>query len=160
MTVPPGYEIRAEGLDVDLIHHWLSTDAYWALGRAHEVVARSMENSICRGAFATGAATDPDDLTATGPEAADAAVRNGKLVGFARAVTDSATFGWVADVYVDRAHRGRGLGTRLVGALTEDLVARGVDRLTLATMDAHGVYAKLGFTPLAFPERWMELDQR
>ena len=83
-----------------------------------------------------------------------------QLVAFARAVTDGATFGWLCDVYVDRAERGRGLGTWLVGAARDHLTGLGVRRLVLATRDAHGVYAKLGFTPLARPEQWMELDRR
>jgi GNAT superfamily N-acetyltransferase len=121
-----------------MIHRWLSTDAYWAPDRPYEVVARSLANSVCLGAFSA----------------------TGEQVGFARAVTDSATFAWIADVYVDPAHRGRGLGRRLVGQLRDDLQAGGVYRLVLATKDAHGVYAKLGFTPLGAPDRWMEIDLR
>jgi GNAT superfamily N-acetyltransferase len=87
-------------------------------------------------------------------------VADGQLVAFARAVTDGATFAWLCDVYVDRPERGRGLGRWLVGAARDHLAALGVRRMTLATRDAHGVYAKLGFTPLARPEQWMELDLR
>jgi GNAT superfamily N-acetyltransferase len=135
---PDDYQFRADGLDLALIHRWLSTDAYWAPDRPYEVVARSLANSVCLGAFSA----------------------TGEQVGFARAVTDSATFAWIADVYVDPAHRGRGLGRRLVGQLRDDLQAGGVYRLVLATKDAHGVYAKLGFTPLGAPDRWMEIDLR
>ncbi len=84
----------------------------------------------------------------------------GEQVGVARAVTDEATFGWICDVYIDRAHRGRGLGTWLVGELTRELLDRGVLRVMLATRDAHGVYAKIGYRPLAEPSRWMEIDRR
>ncbi len=133
-----GYEIRPDGLDVDRIHHWLSTDAYWSPGRTRETVEATLAASTALGAFA------PD----------------GGQVAFARAVTDGATFAWIADVYVDRAHRGRGLGTWLVGTLCARLRERGVYRLVLATRDAHGVYARLGFGPLARPERWMEIDRR
>jgi GNAT superfamily N-acetyltransferase len=132
------YRISTEGLDIDLVHHWLSGDSYWAAGRSREVVERSIRNSYCLGAFTA----------------------DGRQVGFARAVTDSATFAWIADVYVDRAHRGRGLGGRLVGELRDRVESDGVYRLTLATADAHGVYAKLGFTSLSSPERWMEIDRR
>jgi GNAT superfamily N-acetyltransferase len=87
-------------------------------------------------------------------------VADGRLVAFARAVTDRATFAWLCDVYVDRPERGRGLGRWLVGAARDHLSGLGVRRLLLATRDAHGVYAKLGFTPLAHPEQWMEHDTR
>jgi GNAT superfamily N-acetyltransferase len=133
-----GYRVGAEDLDVGLVHRWLSTDAYWATGRSREVVERSMRGSLCLGAFTS----------------------DGQQVAFARAVTDSATFAWIADVYVDRPHRGRGLGRWLVGTLRERIEATGVTRLLLATVDAHGVYEKLGFAPLARPERFMEIDQR
>jgi predicted GNAT family acetyltransferase len=132
------YRIGAEDLDVDLVHRWLSTDAYWATGRSREAVERSIGNSYCLGGFAA----------------------DGSQVAFARAVTDWATFAWIADVYVDRAHRGRGLGSRLVGELCDAIRAHGVDRLVLATADAHGVYANLGFAALARPERFMDIDQR
>jgi GNAT superfamily N-acetyltransferase len=133
-----GYRVGAEDLDVDLIHRWLSTDSYWAAGRSREVVERSIRGSLCLGVFTSG----------------------GQQVAFARAVTDSATFAWVADVYVDRAHRGRGLGGWLVGELRDRIESTGVLRLVLATADAHGVYERLGFAPLARPERYMEIDRR
>ena len=128
-----GYEIRTEGISVDLVHHWLSTDSYWASGRPRDVVARALAGSLTYGVFA------PD----------------GALAGVARAVTDGATFAWIADVYIDRAHRGRGLGTWLVGELAGELRAAGVYRLVLATRDAHEVYARVGFAPLAAPQDWM-----
>jgi len=133
-----GYRIDADGIDVDLVHRWLSEDSYWAAGRSRDLVARSLANSYCLGAFADG----------------------GQLVGFARTITDWATFGWIADVYVDRAHRGRGLGRWLVGTLRDRLAEAGVPRLILATLDAHGVYEALGFAPVRYPERWMEIDKR
>jgi GNAT superfamily N-acetyltransferase len=132
-----GYEISIDParLDLDLVHRWLSTDAYWALGRPHEVVVRAAETSLLFGVYA----------------------RDGTQVAVARAVTDSATFAWLCDVYVARAERGRGLGSWLVGVARDELRARGVRRILLATADAHGLYAKHGFAPLAQPERWMEL---
>jgi GNAT superfamily N-acetyltransferase len=98
-----GYRVGAEDLDADLIHRWLSVDAYWAAGRTREVVERSIAGSLCLGAFTS----------------------DGSQVAFARAVTDSATFAWIADVYVDRAHRGRGLGRWLVGELRDRLESVG-----------------------------------
>jgi predicted GNAT family acetyltransferase len=122
-------------LDVDRVHRWLSTDAYWALGRSRDTVERAIAGSVNYGAYA------PD----------------GTQVAYARAVTDLATFGWLCDVYVEPASRRRGLATRLVETVRDQLVGLGVRRLLLATADAHGLYARLGFTPLADPGRWMEL---
>jgi GNAT superfamily N-acetyltransferase len=138
VEVIEGYRIGAEGINVDLVHRWLAEDSYWAAGRSRDTVARSLANSYCLAAFSD----------------------SGEQVGFARSVTDWATFGWIADVYVDRGHRGRGLGRWLVGALRDRLEEAGVPRLILATKDAHGVYAALGFVPVAYPDRWMEIDKR
>jgi GNAT superfamily N-acetyltransferase len=125
------------------VHRWLSTDAYWALGRSRDTVERSVAGSIVFGAYEAAGAHE-----------------QGRQVAVARAVTDGATFAWICDVYVDPAARGRGLGKRLVGALRDHLNRLGVRRMILATHDAHGVYAALCFTPLAKPEQWMELDRR
>jgi GNAT superfamily N-acetyltransferase len=75
-------------------------------------------------------------------------------------VTDYATFGWLCDVYVDPARRGLGLGTALAAAVRDHLAPYGLRRILLATADAHGVYAKLGFEPLATPGKWMALGQQ
>jgi GNAT superfamily N-acetyltransferase len=135
-----GHELDTDlgRLDVAKVHSWLSTDAYWALGRSLDTVERAVEGSLSFGVYA------PD----------------GRLVGFARVVTDLATFAWLCDVYIDGEARANGLGTWLVGTVVERLNAAGVRRILLATKDAHGVYEKLGFTPLAKPERWMERDTR
>jgi GNAT superfamily N-acetyltransferase len=119
-------------LDVDAIHRWLSTDAYWSLGRSREVVERSVANSLNFGAY--------DD---------------GVLVGYARVVTDRATFAWLCDVYVDPSRRGAGVGTALIEAVAAELSGLRVKRAMLATADAHDVYARFGFVPLPDPERWM-----
>lgn len=121
-------------LDLDRVHHWLSTDAYWAMGRSREVFERSIEGSVVYGLYA-----------------------DGTQVGFARVVTDRATFAWLCDVYVDRPARGTGLGLWFVSAVCDDVKGRGLRRIVLATQDAHGLYAKLGFTGMTEPERWMEL---
>ena len=125
-------------LDVPRIHRWLSTDAYWALGRPAQVVARSIEGSDCFGVYAPSS----------------------EQVGFARAVTDHATFGWLCDVYIAADERGKGLGTWLVEVVRDNLLATGVRRVLLATADAHGLYATAGFSALADPARWMEIDRR
>jgi GNAT superfamily N-acetyltransferase len=122
-------------LDVDRLHHWLSTDAYWALGRSREKLDRAIAGALPFGLY----------------DAAD------ELIGFARVVSDFATFAWICDVYLDRAVRGRGLGTWLVRAVCDHLAEFELRRILLATADAHGVYQKIGFVPLINPERWMEL---
>ena len=141
ITRGDGYELSSDPgrLDIDRVHHWLATDAYWALGRPQETVLRAIEGSAAYGIYGPG---------------------DRGQVAFARAVTDGATFAWLCDVYVDPAERGNGLGRWLVGAVRDDLADRGVRRILLATWDAHGVYAKLGFNPLAEPDHWMELDWR
>lgn len=120
-------------MDLDLVHEWLSTDAYWSLGRTREAVGTAADHSLNFGAFGS----------------------DGRQVAYARVVTDHANFAWLCDVYVDRDHRGRGLGRRLVAAATEALDALGVGRTLLSTRDAHEVYAGLGFTPLPDPTMWM-----
>lgn len=84
----------------------------------------------------------------------------GEQVALARAVTDDASFAWLADVVVDDAWRGRGIGTWLVRSVVDHLHERGVPRFLLATRDAHGVYERVGFGPLRVPEIWMEIDTR
>ena len=129
------YAIRTDlaAMDLDLVHAWLSTDAYWSLGRSREVVATAAEHSLNLGAF-----TD-----------------DGRQVAYARVITDRATFAWLCDVYVDRDHRGRGLGTRLVAAVALHVDELGVGRTLLKTRDAHEVYAGHSFEPVPDPELWM-----
>jgi GNAT superfamily N-acetyltransferase len=139
---PEGYVFSSDPalVDADLVYSWLSTDAYWALGRPREKVDRSFAGSLVFGVY-----------RAEGD--------GGGQVGFARAVTDGATFAWLCDVYVDRSVRGRGLGTWMVEQVRAELEGVGVGRILLATLDAHEVYAKIGFAPLAEPGRWMEYRQ-
>ena len=129
------YEISTDPgrLDLALVHRWLSTDAYWALGRSRGTVERSVAGSLNFGAYESG----------------------GRQVGYARVVTDLATFAWLCDVYVDPAHRGAGLGTRLAAAVLEHLAPHRLKRVLLATGDAHGVYAKAGFVPYPDPGQLM-----
>ncbi|NGO80660.1 GNAT family N-acetyltransferase [Streptomyces sp. YC504] len=124
-------------LDPAKIHQWLSTDAYWALGRSREKQDQAIAGSLNFGVY------DPV---------------SGELVAYARVVTDRATFAWLCDVYVDRAVRGKGVGVALVAAVREELEPCGLRRILLATHDAHGVYAKQGFAPLEHPEHWMALQ--
>lgn len=122
-------------LDVDVIHGFLRT-AYWSPGVSRETVEKAIRGSLPMGLYA------PD----------------GRQAGFARAVTDRATFGYLADVFVLPAHRGRGLSRFLVTALLEHPDLSGLRRWMLATADAHGVYEALGFTALDDPIRWMALQ--
>ncbi|MGH4030640.1 GNAT family N-acetyltransferase [Actinomycetota bacterium Odt1-20B] len=137
-ALPEGYEFTAdaERIDVDRVHAWLSTDAYWALGRTREKQAAAMRGSLNFGVIDRS---------------------SGLLVAYARVLTDEATFAWLCDVYVDREARGKGLGVALVAAVREWLEPLGLRRMLLATGDAHGVYEKAGFTALPKPEQWMVL---
>jgi GNAT superfamily N-acetyltransferase len=135
-ALPDGYEFSADTdrVDVDRVHRWLSTDAYWAIDRPRDKHERAMEASINFGVY--------DSAT-------------GEQVAYARVVTDRALFAWLADVYVDPSVRGKGVGTAFVGRIRDHLRPYGLRRLVLATDDAHGVYEKLGFRPLDRPEQWM-----
>ena len=129
------HEIRTDlaDMDLDLVHHWLSTDAYWSMGRSREAVGTAAEHSLNYGAF----------------------TREGQQVAYARVVTDHANFAWLCDVYVDRDHRGRGVGHRLLEAVVEQLEPMGLSRVLLATRDAHELYARFGFEPLPEPDMFM-----
>ncbi len=132
-----GYRLSTDraALDVEGIHAYL-TDSYWAEGISREQVARSIEGSVvCVGAFDDGS----------------------RQVGFARAVGDGVTFAWIADVYVLEGHRGRGVAAWMMATLLEDPRLKGLRRVVLATRDAHRLYEQVGFGPLPFPERWMQL---
>ncbi|MEV0785367.1 GNAT family N-acetyltransferase [Streptomyces sp. NPDC050423] len=132
------YEISSDPsrLDASRIHNWLSSDAYWALGRTRERQDLAIAGSLNFGAY---------DLA------------SGEQAAYARVVTDHVTFGWLCDVYVDPAARGHGLGARIVAAARDHLAEAGVRRIVLATDDAHGVYEKVGFKPLDNPDKWMSL---
>lgn len=140
-TVPRGYEISTEPsrLDAGLIHQWLSRDAYWALGRSREKQDKAIAGSLNFGVYNRV---------------------SGAQAGYARVVTDYATFAWLCDVYIARADRGRGLGTALAAAVRDHLAPYGLRRVLLATSDAHEVYARVGFEPLEKPGKWMALGNQ
>lgn len=133
-----GYEISTdrERLDLDVVHPYLSEEAYWSPGVARAVVERAVANSLCFGLYA------PD----------------GAQAGFARAVTDRATFAYLGDVFVLAAHRGRGLGVWLVETMLAHPDLQGLRRIELATVDAHGLYARFGFAPLRGVERFLAIE--
>ncbi|MET7655980.1 MULTISPECIES: GNAT family N-acetyltransferase [unclassified Streptomyces] len=140
-ATPPlaeGYEISTDParIDVERVHHWLSTDAYWALGREREKHDRAITGSLNFGVYDTASL---------------------EQVAYARIVTDLATFAWLCDVYVDPAVRGKGIGTALVAAVRDHLRPYGLRRILLATHDAHGVYEQVGFESLEKPDQWMAL---
>jgi N-acetylglutamate synthase-like GNAT family acetyltransferase len=118
-------------VDVDWLHAALSERAYWAIGRSRATVERSIASSLCFSAF-----------------------DGGQQVGFARVVTDEATFAWVCDVFVEDGRRGQGIGRRLMEAIVGDPRLAGLKRTVLAT-SSPAFYAPFGFAPLEKPERWM-----
>lgn len=130
-----GYRITTDRRDLDVraIHDFL-TQSYWSPGVPIGVVERAIANSLCFGVF-----------------------RGRDQVGFARVITDKATFAYLADVYVLAAHRGRGLSKWLLAVIRAHADLQGLRRFMLATRDAHGLYAQFGFTPLANPSRVMEV---
>ena len=119
-------------LNLGVIHDFL-TRSYWAKGISVEVVKRSMENSLCFGVY-----------------------HNQQQVGFARIITDYATFAYLADVFIVEDYRGQGLSKWLMETIVAHPDLQGLRRWMLATRDAHELYRQYGFTDLASPERWME----
>lgn len=134
--LPPGVTISTDRtrMDVDVIHRYLSEESYWAKGIPRELVERSIAHSLCFGAFDGEA-----------------------QVGFARAITDYATFAYLADVFVLPSHRGRGIAKELMRAVREHPELQSLRRWHLVTRDAHALYAQFGFAPLDAPERHMAL---
>ena len=135
MTLPHGYRLvhEVEALDLDLVERALSEDSYWAAGRARATTERAFASSRVAGIVGADGAT----------------------VAFGRAVTDGVTFGWLCDVWVEPAHRGRGLGRAVVRSLVDAPDLAGVRRWMLATADAHGMYEAMGFVALE-PGRFLE----
>lgn len=125
---------RAE-LDFPLIHRFLSTQAYWCRGIPADTLARAIEGSLCFGGYVDGVGQ----------------------VAFARVVSDFATFGYLADVFVLPAQRGRGYSKQLVSAVMAHPRLQGLRRFMLATSDAHGLYAQYGFAAPATPQSLMEV---
>jgi GNAT superfamily N-acetyltransferase len=120
-------------IDIPFVFDFLSKISYWAKGRSLEVVERSLKNSLNFGVFS-----------------------NDQQVGFARVVTDYATFAWIADVFIISGHRGHGLGKWLIEVITAHPDLQNLRRWLLATRDAHDLYSQFGFARLREPERWME----
>lgn len=122
-----------EALDRDMIHAFLAEQAYWSRGIPRETVERAIEGSLCFGGYL-----------------------DGRQVAFARVVTDGATFGYLADVFVLPEHRGQGHAKTLMAAVMAHPQLQGLRRFSLATLDAHALYAGFGFTAPARPQSLME----
>ena len=119
-------------IDLDVVHGFLST-CYWAEGIPREVVARSIEHALCFGLY-----------------------HGDRQIGFARVITDRATFAYLGDVFVLDAYRGRGLAAWLMEVVHAHPELQGLRRWVLLTRDAHALYRKTGYAALAKPERYME----
>jgi len=137
VTRGDGYQVSDDvaRLDRERVWRWLAEESYWAVGRARELQERAIDHSLCLGLYA------PD----------------GTQAGFCRFVTDRATFAFLSDVFVDRAHRGSGAGTFLVETALGHPAVAAVGRHALVTRDAHGLYARFGFAGISDEERpiWM-----
>jgi len=118
-------------IDIGVVHNYL-TQSYWAEGISIEVVKRSIENSLCFAIY-----------------------RQQQLIGFARVISDFATFAYLADVFILPEERGKGLSKWLMEVIVKYPQLQGLRRFTLATKDAHGLYTQFGFKLFDKPERWM-----
>lgn len=130
-----GFQISTDRsrLQIKIIYGYLSEESYWARGRTLDQMIRAIDNSLCFGVYQAG-----------------------EQVGFARVVTDYATFAYLGDVFVLNEFRGLGLSKWLMDSIISHPDLQGLRRWVLATRDAHGLYEKFGFSSLNFPERWME----
>ncbi|MBA3681799.1 MAG: GNAT family N-acetyltransferase [Bacteroidetes bacterium] len=135
-TTINGYLFSADKdkLQLDVIYNYLSKESYWAQNIPMEIVKKSADGSMCFGIYF-----------------------NGSQIGYARMVTDKATFAYLADVFILEAHRGKGLSKQLMQFIMDQPDLKGLRRFMLATKDAQGLYKQFGFTPLAMPERIMEI---
>jgi GNAT superfamily N-acetyltransferase len=123
-------------LDIPYIHRYLSKESYWAANVPLDIVQRSIDQSLCFGIY------DGE-----------------KQIGFARIITDEATFGYLADVFIDVSYRGRSLSKWLIQVILELPFIPVLRRFMLATRDAHGLYEQFGFTPITMPELFMQIHR-
>jgi GNAT superfamily N-acetyltransferase len=128
-------------IDIDVVFNYLSKESYWAKNIPLEVVKTSIENSFCFSLYKINEQTKANE----------------KQIGFARVVTDCATFGYLADVFVLEDYRGKGLSKWLMQVILAHPQLQNFRRWMLATLDAHGLYAQFGFKPIENPERYMRL---
>jgi len=123
-----------ELLRIDAVHHFLSKESYWAKNIPLETVKKSIENSLCFGIY-----------------------KDNEQVGFARWITDKATFAYLCDVYIAEKYRGLGLSKKLMAFMIFHPDLQGLRRYQLATLDAHELYRQFGFSELKNPERQMAI---
>lgn len=123
-------------MDVIRIHEWLS-NSYWAKGIPLQIVKRAMQHSLCFGVF-----------------------QESRQIAFARVISDYTTYAYLCDVIVDENERGAGVGKQLMGVIVQHPELQGLRTFSLATLDAHGLYAQFGFAPLAEPQRMMEISKK
>ncbi len=121
-------------LDMDVIYNYLDKDSYWSKGIPYDKLERAVRNSLSFGVY-----------------------HNAVQIGFARVVTDKATFGYLADVFILPGYRKQGLSKWLVQTILNHPDLQGLRRWSLATADAHGLYAQFGFTEITHPDRWMQI---
>ncbi len=131
----PPYSVSTDPgkIDIELVAGFLA-ESYWARGIPRAIVERAIEGSLCFGVY-------------------DASSQ----VGFARVITDSATYAYLSDVFVLESHRGLGLAKFLMQVITDHPALQGIRRFSLTTRDAHDLYNQFGFRPVAHPERYMEI---
>ncbi len=134
-----GYVISTDKgrLDLDVIHGFL-VSSYWVTGITRQTVERAIKHSLCFGVFKVHGQT-------------------GSQVGFARVISDLATFAYIADVFILESHRGQGLGKWLIGCMLSHPDLQNLRDWLLATTYAQGLYSQFGFQPLVHPERWMRV---
>ncbi len=125
-------------IDLDTVHQWLSTEALWALGRSRDTVQRAAEGSLNFGLYNQA----------------------GRIVGYARVVTDYATFAWLCEVFIAPEERGHGAGRLLAQAVVDHLRLMHLKRVLLSTLDAHELYKKVGFAPFPDPHKLMQLEDQ
>jgi GNAT superfamily N-acetyltransferase len=134
--IKKGYQIATDKslLNIEVIYKYLNEDSYWAQGIPFERLTRAIENSLCFGVYNEQA-----------------------FVGFARVVTDKASFAYICDVFILPEFRGAGLSKWLIQTIVEHPELQGLRRWSLATSDAHGLYSQFGFSSITKPEVWMEI---
>jgi GNAT superfamily N-acetyltransferase len=124
-------------LDVKIIHQFLSTEAYWSKNIPYSTVEESISNSLCFGIY-----------------------NNQTQAGFARVISDYATFAYLCDVFILPEYRGNNLSKMLMQEVMNHAQLQGLRRWMLGTADAHGLYSQFGWTPVGVPERWMEVHNK
>ncbi|MGF7080765.1 GNAT family N-acetyltransferase [Mucilaginibacter sp. UYCu711] len=134
--IDKGFKISTDKglLNFDVIYSYLDTESYWAKGIPAERLKRAIENSMCFGVY-----------------------QGNEQIGFARVITDKATFGYIADVFILPGFRNIGLSKWLMQTIINHPDLQGLRRWSLATANAQGLYSQFGFTEITRPERWMEI---